>query len=143
VADSFVSEDGKVTKIHGHKIKRVIVPVSLTNSDGTVVNLHFLVDTGADQTVVNTEKVHADLTNARVGNAEGVGGIQKISTVTMPRLSVGPLVQENAPVSFAAMPVEEDGLLGQDFLRHFSVTIDYQNAVFRLERTERKERKHE
>ena len=53
------------------------------------------------------------------------------------------LVQENAPVSFAAMPVDEDGLLGQDFLRHFSVTIDYQNAVFRLERNGPKERKHE
>lgn len=136
--DSFVVVDGQVQTVHGHKTKRVIVPVTLTNTDGTQATLHFLLDTGADRTVVNTGKVHADLKNATVEQCAGVGGMQQVSLVTVPRLAVGSLGQENAELAFTAMPVDEDGLLGQDFLRHYSVTIDYRHAILRLDRSEPK-----
>ena len=136
VADSFTNENGNVQAVHGHKTKRVIVPVTLTNSDGSTAHLNFLVDTGADNTVVNTRRVKANLTNAKIEDAAGIGGVQKISIVNVPRLAVGAMVQENSPVAFTEMPVEQDGLLGQAFLRHFIVTIDYQRGIFRLERVD-------
>ena len=141
IYDSFVVQEGSAQKVKGHKGKRVIIPVTLTNTDGTEAVLQFLVDTGADRTVVNTKKVRANLQNARVEQASGVGGLQEMRVVAVPRLTVGTLVQENAEVAFTEMPVDVEGLLGQDFLRHYSVTIDYQHGIFRLERSERKERK--
>jgi predicted aspartyl protease len=139
--DSFVVVDGTPQPIHGHKTKRVIIPVTLTNTDGTQATMQFLLDTGADRTVINTSKVHADLKNASVEQCAGVGGMQQVSVVTVPRLAVGALAQENCQVAFTSMPVDEDGLLGQDFLRHYSVTIDYRHATLRLDRSEAKEQK--
>lgn len=136
-----VEVDGQVRIIpleKGHLLKRVVVPVTLTLQDGTDVPLHLQVDTGADTTVINLNRLSGEFEYERTEEGQGVSGPLTVYVAKSKRFAIGDLARQNMEVRFAYMPVdsatESDGLLGWDFLGHYRMIIDYQTHQFRLER---------
>jgi predicted aspartyl protease len=102
----------------------------------------FVLDTGAGSTVVSNELADA-LALPRGENQDGRGAAGKMTLVKsqLPSLTVGQETIESLPVSVTdlsflgrAMGVRVDGALGQSFLRHFAMTLDYATNVLTLKR---------
>ena len=102
----------------------------------------FVLDTGAGSTVVSNELADA-LALPRGENQDGRGAAGKMTLVKsqLPSLTVGHETIESLPVSVAdlsflgrAMGVRVDGALGQSFLRHFAMTLDYATNALTLKR---------
>ena len=110
-------------------IHRPVVDGALLDPDGVVQTFPFLIDTGADATVLSYWAVtHTGLETEHVGSLEGVGG--SIPTVAVPA-SFWLLNNAGTPTRFGgrllgrAQPVgDEMCILGRDLLGHFALIID-------------------
>lgn len=98
--------------------------------------LTLLLDTGADRTVIAPLalwRLGISTRNAPRGEIVGVTGktsvdVVQVSSVEVGEAKVGPL----AIIAHDADFKNTDGLLGRDFLNHFTVTIDSKSGVVSL-----------
>ncbi len=95
-----------------------------------------LLDTGASITTIDESVVEQLGTSGGKTSAIIVagGGIHKTKLVTVHQMKVGPKLVKNPEIMVLKQNtgfLGFQGLLGQDFLRQFSFTIDYGNNVIR------------
>jgi len=116
----------------------LILRAAVGATDGTVIVLRLLLDTGASYTMLPVEAVetlgcdtHHPVRRARIVAA---GGVIVAPVVTVPwfhclgqRLEQWPVVAHTLPPGTFV-----DGLLGMDFLTHFQTTIALGRAEVRL-----------
>ncbi len=103
-------------------------------------SLLFLFDTGANTSAIDQKT--ADVLNLkiiRIDNVEGTAGIIDVPVVNAKSISVGNSSVKNLlltkyDLSTSLVPPNQhlDGILGTDFLKHFVVTIDFQNKEISL-----------
>jgi hypothetical protein len=137
---SFVLVDNKVEVTKGHPGKRIIVPVTFQDSQRHSFTARLQLDTGADQTIINDQRFH--VAGGRIEHLGGVGGAMSVTITTLESFSVGPFTRKNFEVAIGPLPGGKDapdGLLGQDFLRRYIVTIDYRSGKLRLEHPARED----
>ncbi|HEY4379142.1 MAG TPA: retropepsin-like aspartic protease [Acidobacteriaceae bacterium] len=114
----------------------ILVPVT-ANDD---VSLTFLLDTGADRTIVDTAVAkRLSLTALEPVEQLTVTGNDRVNVGTLAKLAVGGVQVDGLPV------LEEDlsgmrrmdrrivGILGQDFLSRFNYLLDYRAKRLRIE----------
>jgi aspartyl protease len=110
------------------------IMVNAIVNGGTTAQL--LLDTGADRTMIDPRVLAAaGVSLARpVGSAtvSGVGGAQQIQFVTINSLDVAGASVGRLTVAAHGVDGAGDGLLGRDFLDHFSVNIDSAKGVVTL-----------
>lgn len=108
---------------------QVLVPVTLINNDKTVTAV-MLLDTGANVTnITDSLAQQLNITSgkqsaARVAN----GSVVRTSQTIIRSMSVGPKSVKSPLVTVmkqSGPKLRFQGLLGQDFLKHFQYTIDY------------------
>jgi hypothetical protein len=121
------------------------LPIQWLNiKDKRKLGFNFYIDTGAGLNLLLNEKLVADsnlLLRKRkplVTQAEGVGGRLQMRLTVIKRLKVGPYVFFNVPTylyadsfNVTAYPFV-GGLLGNDLLRRFNLTINYPNRNIHL-----------
>jgi len=131
-------EAGVTFRLAGSKQALILLPV-FVDGQGPY---SFVLDTGAGSTVVSNELADA-LALPRGENQDGRGAAGKMILVQsqLPSLTVGQETLASLPVSVAdlsflgrAMGVQVDGALGQSFLRHFVMTLDYAKNELKLRR---------
>lgn len=113
---------------------QVLVPVTLSHA-GTTVEATLLLDTGASVTLINrevAERLKINLSQSRQIKAQVVGGGWVKGWITrMDHMTVGP--QSKAGLYVAVVPhgagFSYDGLLGMNFLRSFTYSIDFANQA--------------
>ena len=103
-------------------------PIIVTASIGGAGSVTLILDTGADRTMVSPEALsrlgitYADGPRAEIKGVTGttLGSMVEVNSIEVGQAKVGPLriVAHDADLKKA------DGLLGRDFLEHFTVTID-------------------
>lgn len=103
-------------------------PILVSASIGGAGSLTLILDTGADRTVVTPDALSklgiatADAPRAEIRGVTGVGqgNVVQVTSLEVGEAKVGPLwiIGHDADLKKA------DGLLGRDFLEHFTVTID-------------------
>jgi hypothetical protein len=111
----------------------IVVSARISDSSGSVA---LILDTGADRTVIAPQalwRLGISTHNAPRAEIRGVTGsgqaeVVQVSSVQVGDARVGPLrvVAHDADLRLA------DGLLGRDFLEHFTVTIDVREQVVTL-----------
>lgn len=110
------------------------IMVNATVNGSTRANL--LLDTGADKTMINPRVlVEAGAPLSRpVGSAKvtGVAGSEQMQFVTINSLEVAGATVAQMTVASYDVAGAGDGLLGRDFLDHFSVNIDSTKGVVTL-----------
>lgn len=121
-----------IETIGGHIVVRALLnhtePVTL------------LLDTGATHTMLTPETARRvglrPGVHGRTGALQVVGGQQiRLPLVPLAALAMGDAIVENLPVGIlAASPGTHpiDGLLGGDFLEHFTLTLDYSARQLQL-----------
>ena len=110
--------------------KRMVVPVYL-NSKGP---FGFVVDTGANRTVVATEVAAAcNLPSAGQAEVHGIAGAEPAALAAVRRLSVGAVTSGDLtlPVLDRAL-LGADGLLGVDMLRDRRMSLDFIDNRFEI-----------
>ena len=134
---------------------RFDIPLRFTSSgflsgevrlDGIDKPLNFIIDTGADISVVSdalfkTEDFGTSARGARIPIYGAAGISDSVMTLFLPRVSVGAHVREGVEAAVLDLePINETsgfdqvGILGANFLRHFRVVFDFQKSVMRLEK---------
>ncbi len=103
-------------------------PIFVTASIGGTGSLTLILDTGADRTMVSPEALGrlgitlGDAPRAEIKGVTGTshGSMVQVASIEVGQARVGPLriIAHDADLKKA------DGLLGRDFLEHFTVTID-------------------
>lgn len=108
--------------------KRLTVPVAVGNSGP----YNFIIDTGAERTVVSRELAGS----LRLGASAPViitsmTGRDRVNTVVVPALSIKSIGEQHTIIAPAleARNLGALGLLGIDTLRNHQVTIDFENGV--------------
>ena len=111
----------------------IVVSARISDSSGSVA---LILDTGADRTVIAPQalwRLGISTHNAPRAEIRGVTGSGQAEVVQVSSLQVGdarvgplPVVAHDAGLRLA------DGLLGRDFLEHFTVTIDVREQVVTL-----------
>lgn len=113
--------------------------------EGISTPLNFIIDTGADVSVVaqrlaDREELQRYARSAlmRVFGAAGVA--ENVTMVILPQVSLGQHARKGVPAAILDLePVNETagfdqmGIIGANFLRFFRVTFDFKRAVVRLE----------
>lgn len=108
---------------------------------------NFIVDTGASISVVAAETVNRGEFNEfmqpatlRVFGAAGIA--ENVSTLLLPRLTLGKLSREKVTAAILDLqPInetagfEQAGILGGNFLLHYRLTFNFQNATITFEPT--------
>jgi len=103
--------------------QRMTVPVQIADAGP----FHFVVDTGAERTVISRELAAAlGLAAGRGVRVTAMANVEQVATVVIPRIRVGPLggSRIEAP-AFAASNIGGAGMLGIDTLQGHAVTIDF------------------
>lgn len=114
---------------------QILVPVVLAYN-GQEFEAQMLLDTGASSIVVYRDVAERlNLQPTQRGMAQVVGGRRIAAEMAeLSHLTVGPFSAKNIPVliiSHDGPPVPFDGLLGMNFLRNVTYSVDYQNQVIR------------
>lgn len=111
---------------------QILVPVTLTNSDKSVTAI-MLLDTGANVTSISDSL--AQQLNISSGKQSAVrvanGSLVKTSQAIIKTLSVGPKTVKSPLITVMTQQgpkLRFQGLLGQDFLKHFQYTIDHKTS---------------
>ena len=111
-------------------------PIMVTATVNGSASASLLLDTGADKTMINPRVlVAAGASLARpAGSAmvTGVAGSQEMQFVTINSLEVAGATVGRLLVAAHEAPGVGDGLLGRDFLDHFSVNIDSAKGIVTL-----------
>jgi predicted aspartyl protease len=109
----------------------IVVPVRVNG----VGRLRFLLDTGASHSCVTPRLVkRLGLTAHGDAMALGAGGELKLSLARIDSLSVGKATVKSLTVAIvdidhvAKLVKKVDGVLGNDFMRRFVVTLDYKKG---------------
>jgi len=103
--------------------QRMTVPVQIADAGP----FHFVVDTGAERTVISRELAATlGLAAGRGVRVTAMANVEQVATVVIPRIRVGPLggSRIEAP-AFAASNIGGAGMLGIDTLQGHAVTIDF------------------
>jgi Aspartyl protease len=113
-------------------LSMIIVPVSI-NGSGPYA---FLLDTGSSKTMID-QRLAGDLVLPQVGERKimGILGSTRMSVVRANSVSVAGATISDLNVSSTSnrMSVfKVRGVLGQDFLQHFDVLIDYRHLIIQL-----------
>ena len=111
-------------------------PILVNASIGGAGSLTLILDTGADRTMVSPEALGrlgiatGDGPPAEIRGVTGItqGSVVQVASIEVGQAKVGPLriIAHDADLKRA------DGLLGRDFLEHFTVTIDSQDQQVTL-----------
>jgi len=114
---------------------RILVPVTLSNN-GVELVVNLLLDTGASQIVLHRGVAdRLNIVALKKGLAQIAGGQNiYVETGEVNHFKVGPFRMENATVliiTHEGPAVSHSGLLGMNFLKNMSYTIDYENQVIR------------
>ena len=119
--------------------QRMTVPVQIADAGP----FHFVVDTGAERTVISRELAATlGLAAGRGVRVTAMANVEQVATVVIPRISVGPLggSRIEAP-AFAAVNIGGAGMLGIDTLQGHAVTIDFDQNTMAV--TPSTKRRHE
>lgn len=113
----------------------ILVPVTLVNN-GIEVKVHLLLDTGASQIVLHRDVAQQlNIVALKKGLAKVAGGQNiYVESGEISLFKVGPFSMQNAGVlviNHEGEAVSYSGLLGMNFLKNISYTIDYENQVIR------------
>lgn len=123
VPDPAAEKAEEVVDFSGWRDSRMTVPVSIDGSGP----FHFLVDTGAERTVLS-EEVALTLGLASAGSAElhSVSGIGRVETVSVGSLAVSarPVLNFTAPV-LKKRNLGAEGILGIDTLQRHRIFLDF------------------
>jgi predicted aspartyl protease len=134
MGETVVSGGDEPTKV---KIRgnTVLVPVSLVFG-GNEVDAHFILDTGAAVTTINSEiadQLSINPGKARKTRVHVVGGaVIEAGVVRIDRLTVGPHTKRNwdvVVVPHKGSAARYDGLLGMDVLRGMKYSVDFKKQV--------------
>lgn len=118
---------------------------SEVNVEGIGRPLNFIIDTGADLSVISEfmfkdEDMASFVRNERLTVYGAAGVAENVTTLLLPRVTIGANMREGVrAVVLDLDPVNEtagfnqSGILGSNFLQHYRVTFDFQRAVMRLE----------
>ncbi|HXH85145.1 MAG TPA: aspartyl protease family protein [Candidatus Tectomicrobia bacterium] len=132
--DPAASRRSGLTVIRYTPGQRIMVDARINGS----VTTRLLLDTGADRTMISPRALQAaGVSMARpvgAGQVVGVTGSDRIVYVVVDSLEVGEA--RVGPLPVAAYQMSDsgagDGLLGRDFLDHFTMTIDAARGEVRL-----------
>jgi Retroviral aspartyl protease len=107
-------------------------------ADGTWQEIAFLVDSGADQTVLTSQSFEGlgfalpETVGALLGLG-GAGAAVPLNTVIRFDREDGTAVAINGPFAASVTPTALDtDVLGRDILNHFAVILDWPNGVIAL-----------
>jgi predicted aspartyl protease/Flp pilus assembly protein TadD len=112
--------------------------------DGIERQQNFIIDTGASVSVISEKLAALDETQSflqptrmRVFGAAGV--TENVKMVVLPRVALGAHARERIDAAILDLePINEtagfnqSGILGGNFLRHFSIAFDFQRGLIRL-----------
>jgi hypothetical protein len=111
-------------------------PIMVNATVNGSTSAQLLLDTGADKTMINPRVLAAAgaALSRPAGSAmvTGVAGSQEMHFVTINSLEVSGAMVGRMTVAAHEAPGIGDGLLGRDFLDHFSVNIDSAKGVVTL-----------
>jgi hypothetical protein len=110
--------------------KRMVVPVFI-NGKGP---FGFVVDTGANRSVVATEVATAcGLSSAGQADVHGIAGVEPADLATVRRLAVGQVVSSSLELPVVSRArLGADGLLGVDILRGRRMSLDFAQNRFEI-----------
>jgi predicted aspartyl protease len=136
---SAVAEDAPVDGTlltFGEQDQRLTVPVAV----GTSGPYNFIIDTGAERTVVSRELAGAlNLAPGLPVNMTSMTGRSTVNTVIVPGLSIESIGELHTIVAPAldARNLGASGLLGIDTLRKNMVSIDFETGIMTVHKSER------
>jgi hypothetical protein len=102
-------------------------PIVVNASIGGAGSVALILDTGADRTMVSPAalgRIGIAVANAQPAHIKGVTGTSQGSIVQVPSVEVGQARVGPLRIIVHDADLRTDGLLGRDFLEHFTVTID-------------------
>lgn len=129
-AVAVATPQAEVVDIGIDKTMRMTVPVSI----GGVGPFAFLVDTGAERTVISRELAdRLALSDAGSALVHSMTGSERVTTVLIPSLKVSanPTTDIRAP-AFAQQHIGASGLIGIDSLRDQRVTLDFKAGTMTI-----------
>ena len=114
----------------------IVVPVTINGSGP----YDFVLDTGSNNTMLD-QKLAEELALPRGGEATvmGIAGSTSVAAVNANSLSIAGAIVDGKDLCLStvarmhALPARVRGILGEDFLQHFDVLIDYRHRIIRLE----------
>lgn len=140
-----VPQDPSATGVDGTLLtfgeldQRLTVPVAV----GTDGPYHFIIDTGAERTVVSRELAgRLNLSPGAPVNLTSMTGRSRVDTVIVRELAIESIGERHtiqAP-ALEARNLGASGLLGIDTLRKHKVSIDFETGVMSVARSERHRR---
>lgn len=112
--------------------------------EGLARHQNFIIDTGASVSVISEKLAAMDETQAflkpgrmRVFGAAGI--TENVKMVTLPRIALGTHARDRIDAAILDLePINEtagfsqSGILGGNFLRHFTIAFDFQRGLIRL-----------
>lgn len=115
----------------------IIVPTTLTGKNKTNFPVMLAIDTGSFYTNINSEilyTVGAEFTEEKT-LLLGVGESVESRFVRLKSISIFNISVKNAIVTSHTLPGDYpiDGLIGNDLLQHYKVTIDFPNHTISFE----------
>jgi predicted aspartyl protease len=125
---------GSVAFDHLADSSLIVVPVMINNHGP----YKFLLDTGTTKTIVSTKIADKlGIPKTRIEMLFSAGGNLPVAARILRILEVGATRVENVEIASGNLPLMKtlnvDGLLGNDYLRRFKVSIDYDNGVVDLQ----------
>jgi predicted aspartyl protease len=113
---------------------RMTVPVTISANGSTTGPYQFIVDTGADRTVVSRELAdRLDLPNGQTATLHSLTGVRDIRTVVVPTLGLAGRTTENinAP-ALSQANLGASGLLGIDSLKGRRIIMDFKRKTLTI-----------
>jgi predicted aspartyl protease len=101
----------------------------------------FALDTGASTTVISSETARElCIAGSPIPNVTGGGGVIPASSATLGSIAIGTAVAHDLAILIldaltmlsTALGTRLDGILGYNFLREFTVTVDYPQRALSL-----------
>jgi clan AA aspartic protease (TIGR02281 family) len=111
---------------------RPIMAVARVNGSAVV---SLMIDTGAAITAIHASVLRAlgvNLREAPIVSVYGVGGTSQARAVVLDRLEVGGATVAPLRIVVLSTALPGQGVIGQDFLSHFSVNMDNQSGTLTL-----------